>query len=326
MADIKRKVQVHVGKFVDDLTFVINALLANDDPADRIRDILRVWEHYSQILKPHPVYLDLFQDWLVRIIDQQDGMAEAINIIRPPSPSLHVRPTVSSVPTGPGIIEWDPHEGDYPHPSETAVNEEKEEPDGIQCTILNCHMQAGIPSEAHLVYTDREPHPTPRHLSIWSAEFCSPTADTENPSHRIQNSVILAALLFLDTYTKTPGILQTMFPSDADFPHFAPVNLEDKFIAFIRQRARDAPEKGWAYRYALRRLVKGIPAQILRDLIWSFLDTLEADPSASNYSTLQFRTFDLIEILLHTDKPQLATDIVVQAWKDFANSLPCIRK
>ncbi|KAJ5734653.1 hypothetical protein N7533_013056 [Penicillium manginii] len=127
--------------FVDDLGFVIQALLANPHQATRICDVRRVWEYYSQILGPHPVYLGLFKEWLVNILPNQDEMAEAINMIQ--QPSLSVKPMVSAVPTGSEVIEWDPHEGDYPL-SETTLDDDKgirtERPHEILCTILNYRM------------------------------------------------------------------------------------------------------------------------------------------------------------------------------------------
>jgi hypothetical protein len=53
---------------------------------------------------------------------------------------------------------------------------------------------------------------------------------------------------------------------------------------------------------------------------------LKAEPNAANYSSLLFHTFDLIEILLQTDKPQLAIDVVIRVWQDFANESSLHRK
>jgi hypothetical protein len=236
MAAVKDEEKDLIDGFVDDLDFVIRAFLGDGD-RDRSRDALRLWEHYSRLLQPHPDYLGLFQDWLVTRMLSIGDMAEAINVIRPPlqSPS-QIRPTVSRVPTGSEIIEWDPHEGDYPLSSKT-VDDEKEarkpEPYRVPCTVLNCRMGGSIPSKASLV--ERKTHPEPQRLSIWSSKNCTLAADTQDLSRCVQDSVVLAALLFLDTYTKSPRILRTKFP-DVEFPRYTPIYLADEFIMFHRPR------------------------------------------------------------------------------------------
>ncbi|KAL4994406.1 hypothetical protein BDV10DRAFT_189076 [Aspergillus recurvatus] len=308
----------HVGVLVDDLAFIVRALLKSEKQADRIRDVLRVWEYYSQILQPHPLYLGLFQDWLVDMIRYQEDMAEATTAVRPPS--LPVKPGVSAVPAASetGLIEWDPHGGNYP---EAVLHDNEGIPDKIPCTILNCRMAARIPSGASFVCASK-PRPNPEPITIWSPALCSP-AESQDSTHCAQGSVILAALLFLDTYTETPGILRTKFPA-VDFPRYPPMRLADRFVAF---QATKRPEGALGPPIAaLRRSARRVPPQILRDLIWSFLDTLKAEPNAPTYSALLFSTFDLIEILLSTDKPQLAIDVVIRVWKDFPKESSFHRK
>ncbi|KAL4811713.1 hypothetical protein BDW67DRAFT_189415 [Aspergillus spinulosporus] len=317
--------EAHIGGFVDSLRFIVHALLENDNPADRNRDVLRVWEHYSEILKPHPDYLGLFQDWLVAKIRHREHMDEALNTIQPPGPCLTVGPRISAVPSASdtGMIEWDPHEGDYPLLTKQ-FKDTKENLDRIPCTVLNCRMDGGIPSNFPFVYVRKPPaQSTPKPLSIWSPDSYSLAKANQDPSRCIQDSVILAALLFLDTYSKDPGILRAKFP-DVDSPRYHPVRLADRFIAFYdKERADQALSPPID---ALRRSVRRVPSQILRNLIWSFLDTLKAEPNAPTYSALLFSTFDLIEILLSTDKPQLAIDIMIRVWKDFPGESSFHRK
>jgi hypothetical protein len=308
--------------FVDDLGFVIQALLANPHQATRICDVRRVWEYYSQILGPHPVYLGLFKEWLVNILPNQDEMAEAINMIQ--QPSLSVKPMVSAVPTGSEVIEWDPHEGDYPL-SETTLDDDKgirtERPHEILCTILNYRMGGKAPQEAPFVRV-RKPQSLPEPLSIWSPALLS---DSQHSSNCLQNSVVLAALLFLDTYAKTPRILRTKFPN-VEFPRYTPIYLADEFIAFQNNSKKRPQELLKMPIDALKRCANRIPSQILRNLIWSFLDTLKAEPNTSMYSALLFSTFDLIGVLLRTDKPQLAIGVMIRVWKDFPNESSLHRK
>ncbi|KAL4987777.1 hypothetical protein BDW68DRAFT_160422 [Aspergillus falconensis] len=308
----------YIGCFVDDLEFIVRACFKNETQEQKIRDVSRIWEHYSQILQPHPLYLSLFQDWLVDIVCYREDMPDFTTIIRPPS--LPVIPKISAMPAGQGmeIIEWDPYEGDYP---ERVLHGNEGIPDRIPCTILNCRMAGRIPSEAPFVRASK-PQPKPEPLTIWSPALCSPIGSKDR-TYYVQDSVVLAALLFLDTYTKDPGILRTKFPA-VDFPRYLPTRLADRFIAF---QAKKRPEEALNPPIeVLRRFARRVPSQILRDLTWSFLDTLEAEPSAPIYSTLLFRTFDLIEILLSTHKPHLAVDVVIRVWKDFPNESSLHRK
>ncbi|KAL4749470.1 hypothetical protein BDW72DRAFT_214059 [Aspergillus terricola var. indicus] len=295
--------EAHIGEFVDSIQFIVH----------RNRDVLRVWEHYSEILKPHPDYLGLFQDWLVAKILYREDMDEALNTIRSPGPCLTVRPTISAVPavSETGMIEWDPHEGDYPL-SKNSFKDMKETTDRLPCTVLNCRMEGCLPSQFPFVHV-RKPQAqlTPQPLSIWSPASYSLAEANQDPSRCIQDSVVLAALLLLDTYTKDPGILRARFP-DVDCSRYPPIRLADRFITFHGRKRPGGPPID-----ALRRSARRVPSQILRNLIWSFLDTLKAEPNAPTYSDLLFTTFDLIEILLSTDKPQLAIDIMLRVWKDF---------
>ncbi|KAL4738075.1 hypothetical protein BDV11DRAFT_216239 [Aspergillus similis] len=297
------KEEAHVDGFVDSLQFIVRALLNNDNHADKIRDILRVWEHYFEILKPHPAYLDLFQDWLVKRILYTEDMVEALNTIRPPGPCLTVSPRISAVPAASeaGMIEWDPHD------------DMKETPDRIPCTVLNCRMEGGIPSQFPFVHVREPPaQPIPERRSIWSPYSYSLAKASQDPSRCIQDSVVLAALLFLDTYTKDPGILRAKFPA-VDCPRYPPIRLADRFITFqVRKRPEEALSPPID---ALRRSAVRVPPQILRNLICS-----------ATYSDLLFSTFNLIEILLSTDKPQLAIDIMVRVWAEFPGESSFHRK
>jgi hypothetical protein len=313
-----------VGGFVDDLQFIMRASLRNGEREDKVRDVLHVWEYYSQLLKPHPIYLGMFQNWLANMTQGHEELAEVTRIIRPP-PSLPARPTISPVPTGSEIIEWDPREGDYPLPAKAHDDENLfmgQDPHDIPCTVLKCRMEGRIPSEVPFVRA-RMPQPLPKPVSTWSTELKSPPPDSQNISYSVQDSVVLAALLFLDTFTKTPRLLRTRFP-DVGSPRYTPIYLADEFINFESQlNTKEALEPPIR---ALQNSAKKIPSQILHDLIWSFLDTLKAEPNAPMYPKLLFATLDLIEILLHTDKPQLAIDLLIRLWMEFTNESSLHRK
>jgi hypothetical protein len=68
---------------------------------------------------------------------------------------------------------------------------------------------------------------------------------------------------------------------------------------------------------ALKRNVRDVPAQMLQNLICSFLDTLRESPNASNYPKLLQCTFELVKLLLRSSQPQLVAEVALKVWKEF---------
>lgn len=299
-----------IDRFVDSLWFAISALIAGGEPADKVRHVLRTWEYYSSELRLHPLYLKLFQDWLSEQV--RDGeAAEVGDIIQP---SFQAKPIISSVPTGSEVIEWDPHMGDN-DTAEVASRNDHGKPTEVPCTVLNCRMQGQIPVNIRSITI--HPLGIPKPLSIWSFAGNSPQAESWDDLAHVQDSIVLSALLFLDTYTNKPRILRTQFP-DVKHPRYTPIYLADEFLARVTNgKLKDTLGQPVT---ALRKCVKRVPSGILRDLIWSLLDTLKAD------SDLLFCALDLTEILLSSDQSQLVVDVVLRVWKDLAHESSSHRK
>ncbi|KAH8691475.1 hypothetical protein BGW36DRAFT_388391 [Talaromyces proteolyticus] len=296
--------------FVDSLWFAISALVVKGEPAEKVHHILRIWEYYSSKLQPHSLYLKLFQDWLFKKV-QAGEMKGAAHLIRPPS---SVEPTFRRIPKGPEVIEWDPQAGDD-KTVQVASGNANEKPIEVPYTILNCRMEGEIPANTRSITI--HPQPILEPPSLWSF------ANSRGASTDLTDSIVLSALLFLDTFTKGARILRTKFP-DVEHPRYTPIYLADEFIT----RETNANSGGTLSKplTALRKCVNRVPSQILRDLIWSFLDTLKEEPDSPMYSRLLFCTSDLIQILLSTEKPQLAVDVVLRIWKEFAGESSWHRK
>lgn len=306
-------------KFVDSLSFAINALLAEGEPTEKVPNMLRVWEHHSSKLQAHPLYLKLFQDWLYAKI-RRGGTAGAACLIKPDV--FAPIPIISGVPTGSEVIEWDPQELNK-EAVEAALRNDEEVSEEVPCTVLTCRMNGAMPTGTRSVTVNFEPKP--KAASIWSfGSYCSRQPEAVCPAGScVEDSLVLSALLFLDTYTKKTHILRTRFP-DVAHPRYTPIYLADEFIMWM---TKDNLASTLARPVTiLRNCVKRVPSRLLRDLIWSFLDTLTAEPNSPTYSKLLFCTLDLIQILLSTDQPQLAIDVVIRLWKDFAHESSCHRK
>ncbi|OKO99074.1 hypothetical protein PENSUB_8460 [Penicillium subrubescens] len=117
--------------------------------------------------------------------------------------------------------------------------------------------------------------------------------------------------------------LGTGFP-EAEGPRYGPTNLSDEFVTrVIKPEGNEVMTKTLV---ALEGAVQHVPAQILRDLIYSFLDTLKASPNAPNYPKLLHCTFELIKLLLHSSQPQLMTGVALRVWKEFPHDSSSHRK
>ncbi|CRG84051.1 Receptor-type tyrosine-protein phosphatase zeta [Talaromyces islandicus] len=308
-----------ISKFVDSFSFAINALPAEGEPTEKVPNMLRVWEHHVSKLQAHPLYLKLFQDWLYAQI-RHGKTAGTAHLIKP-DVSAPI-PIISSVPTGPEVIEWDPQDLNK-EAAEADLRNNEEVSEEVLCTVLTCRLNGAVPTGTRSVTVNFEPKP--KAASVWSfGSHGSRQPEAVCPAGScVVDSLVLSALLFLDTYTKKTHILRTRFP-DVAHPRYTPIYLADEFIMSMTKDSLAStlarPVK------ILRNCVKRVPSRLLRDLIWSLLDTLTAEPNSPMYSKLLFCTLDLIQILLSTDQPQLAIDVVIRLWKDFAQESSCHRK
>ncbi|KAJ5890655.1 uncharacterized protein N7473_006883 [Penicillium subrubescens] len=159
-------------------------------------------------------------------------------------------------------------------------------------------------------------------IGFW-LDDSSYTAGSKDLCVNRREAVILSALLILDHYTSQPRLLGTGFP-EAEGPRYGPTNLSDEFVTrVIKPEGNEVMTKTLV---ALEGAVQHVPAQILRDLIYSFLDTLKASPNAPNYPKLLHCTFELIKLLLHSSQPQLMTGVALRVWKEFPHDSSSHRK
>ncbi|KAJ6111185.1 hypothetical protein N7486_003420 [Penicillium sp. IBT 16267x] len=311
--------------FMEDLGFAVHATISRGEQTEKENWVRRIWEHYSSALQTHPLQLELFQEWLVQTLQNtytdKFNTAEAIKIIQP-SITAPI-PSISNVPTGSDVAEWDPQE-DF----EDAVEACKplidaKRPKLIPCIILNSRMHCNRRFVDGFVRTrDIKSRPGPNPIAIWLEDLLS-TAASKNHTFDNREAVILSALLFLDSSTPHSRLLQAKFP-DSEYPRYGPTFLADEFITRVTKvGSEDSMNKALG---ALMRNTKHVPAQILQDLICSLLDTLKTSPHASNYPILLHCTLGLIEILLNSSQPQLVLEVALRLWKGFPNDSSSHRK
>ncbi|KAJ6015494.1 hypothetical protein N7540_010085 [Penicillium herquei] len=299
---------------VDDLWFAIQASIVKDKPVEGEQRILSIWEYYSSKLEQHKAQLESFNKWLSNHASKS-GMKKAANII---NPSLSLSFRIAPVPTGSLPVEWIPQDNTESNIS-NPLNQEEEEP---PCTVLLCRMLSKVPVTTALPARDSRAKPPPS-FPMWSFDKNISDSGCQDDMTHVKHSIALSALLFLASYTKSSQLLQAAFP-DHENPRYPPIHLADSFIT--RAKAGEARLVLKAPVNALKRCGNGVPAKLLRDVIWSFLDTLKADPDSSMYSHILFRTLELIKLLLCSDQPQLTVDILLRLWMEFPDNSSLHRK
>ncbi|KAJ5898869.1 hypothetical protein N7495_003613 [Penicillium taxi] len=306
--------------FVDSLGVAIRATVSLGEEEDKVKWLTRIWEHYSSVLHEHPLHLELFQEWMVGLLGNAH---ELISVIQPPvlpAPDL----LLSRVPTGSELTEWDPQQDveDMVEIDEHLVNEER--PREIPCIFLNCLMQGSIRSRDRVVRTRAiKTRARTNPLAIWEG-FSASNNEGRSGLFNNQEAIRLSALLYLDTFASQSRLLKMGFP-DTEGSRYGPTYLADEFIT----RVANKDDPSWPMFKAVEALKRGprdVPAQILRDLICSLLDTLKASPDAENYPSLLECTLDLIKVLLHSSQPQLVVEVVSRVWTEFPNDSSSHRK
>ncbi|KAJ5708340.1 hypothetical protein N7488_008141 [Penicillium malachiteum] len=295
---------------VDDLWFAIQASLVKENLVESERRILSIWEYYSSKLEHNKAQLKSFNKWLSNHA-RGAGMIKAADII---NPSLPLPSRITPVPTGSQLVEWIPQDD-----TESSPDQEEEEP---PCTVLLCRMLGKVPVTTAIPAKDSRSKP-PSSFPMWTFDKILLESGCQYDMTHVKHSIALSALLFVASYTKDSQLLQTAFPDDEN-PRYPPIRLADSFIT--RAKAGEARFVLTAAVNALKRCGNGVPAQLLRDVIWSLLDTLKANPDSSMYSHILFCTLDLIKLLLCSDKPQLTVDILLRLWMEFPNDSSLHRK
>lgn len=321
--------------FVDDLYFLILAYLGErkyiggSEKIEQEKRAMHIWEYYSTMLQPHPLYLELFQDWLSDQL-HDIGLHEAANVIQPSLLMAPSKPVVLSMPmASDAVAEWDPQEGIGEDIEMLIVADEM--PRKVPYTILNYRMKQQRVLPNRYASIRKKPRPTPKRrspLSIWLVDRQALRKVPREKLTATREAVILSALLFLDTFTKNSRILQTRFPN-VEYPRYPSTYLADEFITRLTDETpRNSRKHKRLIEEGPRSLMRGalralgefhrdIPAHLLRDLIWSFMDALKTSPNAPMYSDILWCAFELIKVLLLADQPHLVVDVALRVWMDF---------
>lgn len=291
---------------VDDLSYGVRAVMEDPSKAVKEKKLLQIWERFSDALRPYPDQLEIFKEWLADLA-RREGLQNAVNIILPPLP-----PKKFSISTYfehsfdmDHVVEWDPRPA--PAPVDSASAETEPEERKVERTILVCRMDAAD----RIIRNKIQPEESS--LWIWShADRSVPTSERE--------AVALSALLYLDTLNQQKKrILRRPWPENVPSPRYPAIFLADEFLTAVAAKGNRAI---YAATNALEECLKFVPAQLLRDIVVSLLQTLaeNSDKKQPSYSTILYVTMSLIKLLQETDQPQLAFDIVFRILTSFPDA------
>ncbi|RHZ45462.1 uncharacterized protein CDV56_103721 [Aspergillus thermomutatus] len=291
---------------IDSLSHGVQAVIEDPSVAAKEKELLQIWERFSDALRPYPDQLEIFKEWLADSA-RRAGLWSAANIINPPLPprKFSVSTFFEQCSDLDNVVEWDPLPASAPVDSPSIETEPEEKK--VERTILICRMNAAD----RIIRNKVQPEENP--LRIWSH-----TDRSVPPSER--EVVVLSALLYLDTLNQQPKrILRRPWPQNAPSRRYPAIFLADEFLTAVATTGNRAI---YAAANALQECVKFVPAQLLRDVAVSLLDMLTetGDKKQPNYSTILSVTMGLIKLLQETDQPQLAIDVVLRVLKSFPDA------
>ncbi|GFG13347.1 hypothetical protein IFM5058_06401 [Aspergillus udagawae] len=291
---------------IDSLDYGVRAVIEDPSEAVKEKELLQIWERFSAALRPYPDQLEVFKEWLAGLA-RQEGLREAANIIQQPLPprKFWVTAYFEQCFDMDHVVEWDPR----PDPAlvDSPSTETEPEEKKVEHTILICRMGAANRFIRNNIQPEEDP------LRIWShTDRSVPTLERE--------AVALSALLYLETLNQqTKRILRCPWPHNVSSPRYPAIFLADEFLTAFETRGNRAI---YAATNALKKCIKFVPAQLLRDVVVSLLDMLtkNSNKNQPNYSTILSVTMKLIKLLQETDQPQLAIDVVFRILKFFPDA------
>ncbi|OJJ38285.1 hypothetical protein ASPWEDRAFT_35910 [Aspergillus wentii DTO 134E9] len=277
---------------VDSLETAIELFLLGGNTKDKQDRFMSVWKHYADILQPSSQNFVIFRDWMVALANRA-GLYQAARIIRPlrlPAPTY-----------------WNDSESTWnPRP-----NVESEDSEDVPKMVLHYRMDPSDPSPDSLRDSRDDP------LATWTLKT---DASSQPPlihtlSLETRETLVISAVLFLQTLADNKAILETPFPSEGP-PRYPRISLDDEFVESVNDSDEEDAVKSATK--LLKSTANTVPAHILRNLAVSLLDTLAELPKTSDrYGIVQTATFEVIKILPYTDRPDLAVDVALRVIENF---------
>ncbi|KAF7717987.1 Uncharacterized protein PECH_004690 [Penicillium ucsense] len=298
---------------VDSLLSVIRAITSNG--ADGKKWVLRVWSHYSTVLSEHPLYLNLFRDWLLTHsrLEFEGEVNEVFQLHTHPK----VIPMLSNVPLNLSLTTWDPLESLGGRPRQRDASLSDLESKEIPGTVLTCRMGYRHSKDGfvHLKAGPKTKAQNP--ISMLNSHALS-VDQSKDASFGNREARILASLLFLDTLNPQPRLLTTSFPNQS-VQRFGPVMLAEGFLARVAEYGmKDSISEALII---LRDNAVDVPARMLQDLIQSLLNTVSTSSKAAECSSTMACAMKLVQMLVYSSRPRLAGELIRRLARELGNDM-----
>lgn len=302
-----------VNAYIDSMSFVIRAHLSLF-PSKKAKNeaLIRLWEKYAARQEEYGEYFPVLQTLMLSGIAEPLALYSAARVIRPPrlpQPSYLWMERESDE-----ILEWDPA-GEACNKNLPARDDRSLPETLLYLRLVGdyCDRYNYIVPEARSLDVLHDPHwPWP---NIRYSPLNRELVRKMSPASR--DAVIMSALLYLDSIaTYTPNrLLTTSFPS-SDSQRAPPMRLAAEFTKTAQENNGGKGMKRALW--VLGSSIKSVPASLLRDLTITYLDCLQAlqkiDPM---FAPLMRATFKLIRLLVQSDVPELAVDVVCRVIETY---------
>jgi hypothetical protein len=292
-------VRTAIGSFVDSYTIALQIyVLQASYGKETAKRQARAWAHALRDLTAHRMTQDdAFRTWKARFL-------RALPLFEPPGadPDENAE-DYPMLPTG-----FDPHENTEWNP---ALHQPRTvESRSLSLTCLDCIL--AVPPDINVQVSAGFDVPTPHTqdfvpAGIWSLDRFG---DMREVPFIIREGLIASALLFLDSKKGGPSrLLASPFPSEVDV-RYPPLFLDQEFL--LRPELDEHIAQG-----VLQSLISIVPPTLLAALVDTTLNVLSSMAAGNpEIASLERMAYRLLSLLLTSDRPQLASDLVLRAVID----------
>ncbi|KAE8369294.1 hypothetical protein BDV27DRAFT_153172 [Aspergillus caelatus] len=253
--------------------------------------------NYASESQQHLEQLQVFRQWLRSLAETLKVPKAAAVLDRDQDTRTPTTAFLDRAARSHDFFVWDPR-------CEYSEGEADEELTNIPVTLLYCRMHGEIPESQTVVLSQEEAIGDPQ--SIWTLDRGS-TVKPGKPFLECQEAVILSSILFLHSNEDRRRLVSSPFPNEG-FIRYPPVSLDDRFVTYASDCSIAAWERATQ---ALRKLIKAVPARLLRDMAMSLLDdAADISPKSDDHDITLLNVTDAIVLFGLSDRPELAADVV----------------
>ncbi|KAL9617112.1 MAG: hypothetical protein Q9160_008055 [Pyrenula sp. 1 TL-2023] len=280
-----------IGSFVDSFKLSLRIHIMQQPPEASMSTIVsELWSHASGLASDRMSAAEVLRFW-------RNVFIEAASVVANELPFPDAIPEHPLIPEDYdiwGITEWDP---DINRPSTGLVRQ-------LDPTVLDCLLTASLQS-----YPGYDAFDVPQPTTV---VYDTPPSWYFKPSKRAEEGIIASTALYLDSKRSNDSGLRLLsfpFPSSHDV-RFPPLFLDAEYLM------RDDLSETFALD-SLSTEVARAPQLLLSQLTTSLLNELsQTQPDNTRISSLEKTAYGALRMLSASDRPTLASKLVVQTILD----------